>query len=186
MKDYFLVTHRLLVLICLTLSFFSNAAIADDRQVIEFYYDLSGNIIEKNTYVTANSVAPSVSVIDPSFVRKNTSTSITVDGTDLKNAQIAGDDPGLIISSINTSNTAVTFDLYVSNEVPLGIHSFVFSTLSGQIIHTIEVYPQLPQMVLRPTPLALAAGSITEVLFGISHADIVDHLITVSIGDTSM
>jgi len=186
MKDYFLVTHRLLVLICLTLSFFSNAAIADDRQVIEFYYDLSGNIIEKNTYVTANSVAPSVSVIDPSFVRKNTSTSITVDGTDLKNAQIAGDDPGLIISSINTSNTAVTFDLYVSNEVPLGIHSFIFSTLSGQIIHTIEVYPQLPQMVLRPTPLALAAGSITEVLFGISHADIVDHLITVSIGDTSI
>lgn len=186
MKDYFLVARQLIVLICLTLSSLNNIAVADDRQVIDYYYDLSGNLVEKNTNVTPNSLAPSASLISPSIVRRNTATPVTIDGTDLKNVQVSTDDAGLTVSNTNSTNTQAAFDLNVSSDVPLGSHTLLLSTLSGQATQSIEVYPQLPQMVIRPTPLALAVGSTTQVLFGISSVDVIDHQITVSIADPSI
>ena len=186
MKDYFLVARLLIVLICFTSSSLNNTVIADDRQVIDYYYDMSGNIIEKNTNVTLNSLAPSTSTINPSVVRRNAVASVTVNGSDLKNVQISPDHPGLTVGNIDSSNTQSTFDLKVSSDVPLGAHTLLFSTLSGQVAQNIEVYPQLPQMVIRPTPLALAVGSTTQVLFGVSSADVIDHQITVSIADPSI
>jgi len=185
MKDYLFVARQL-ILFCLTLSSLNNTAVADDRQVIDYYYDLSGNLVEKNTNVTLNSLAPSVSAINPTVVRRNTSTAVTVDGTDLKNVQLATDDAGLIVSNVSSTNTQLTFDLNVSNDVPLGPHTLLLSTLSGQVSHIVDVFPQLPQMVIRPTPLALAVGRATEVVFGISSTDVVEHQITVSVADPSI
>lgn len=178
--------RQIIILVCLSLGLLSNAAIADDRQVVDFYYDSSGNLIEKNTNVTLNSLAPAVSAISPSVVRRNSITTVTIDGSDLKNIQLSTDDSGLTVSNIASANTQVTFDLHVTTNVPLGLHTLVLSTLSGQIAHNIEVFPQLPQMVIRPSPLALAVGTVTEVIFGIGSVDVVDHQITVSIADQTV
>jgi len=127
MKNYFLVARQLIILTALTvliLNSLNNIAIADERQVIDFSYDLSGNIIQKNTTVTLNSLAPTITSINPVAVRRNTFTTITVIGKDLKNVQVSADDSGLGLTNTNSFNSQLTFDLNVLNDASLGTHNF--------------------------------------------------------------
>ncbi|NOQ68485.1 MAG: hypothetical protein GQ573_00010 [Gammaproteobacteria bacterium] len=178
--------RRLIILVCLYTCLLNNVALADDRQVIDYSYDSSGNLLEKITDVTFDSLPPVISSIKPSIVRRNTSTLITLDGNYLKNLQVSTDYSGLSVSNVESTNSRVTFNLNISADVPLGMHAFIFSTLSGQVSQTIQVFPQLPEMVIRPSPLAVIVGKETEITFGISHSDVVDHQITVSVADQSI
>lgn len=171
---------------CLIFFLHSSIATADDRRVIDFGYDASGNLTEKNTDVTLDSLPPVVNSVTPLIVRRNTSELITIDGNYLKNLMVSSDDAGLTVSEIASTNSQVTFKLTTSSRVPLGLHTLVLSTLSGQISQTIEVYPELPEMVIRPTPLALVIGESTQVIFGIGNTDVVDHEITVSLADQTI
>lgn len=184
--DIFALLRTVFSATCLVFFLHSSVAIADDRQVIDFGYDASGNLTKKNTDVTLDSLPPSIHNVTPVVVRRNTSKIITIDGNYLKNLQISPDDAELIVSDLVSTNSQVTFKLNTSRRVPLSFHTLVLSTLSGQISQTIEVYPELPEMVIRPTPLALVAGDSAQVRFGIGNADVVDHEITVSTADQSI
>ncbi|MCK4674726.1 MAG: hypothetical protein KAT61_02345, partial [Gammaproteobacteria bacterium] len=178
--------RHFVILVCLYVCLLNNLVLADDRQVIDYSYDASGNLIEKITDVTFDSLPPVISSIVPSIVRRNASTLITLDGTYLKNLQVSTDDPGLSVSDIESTNSQLTFNLNVAGNVSLGVHSFIFSTLSGQVLQTIQVFPQLPEMVIRPSPLVLVVGKETEITFAISNSDVVDHQITVSVANQSI
>ncbi len=178
--------RRLIISVCLFVCLLNNLALADDRQVIDYSYDASGNLLEKITDITFDSLSPVISSINPSIVRRNTSTLIGLDGNYLKNLQVFTDYSGLSVSNVKSTNSRVTFNLNVSAEVPLGVHSFIFSTLSGRVSQTIRVFPQLPEIVIRPSPLALVVGKESEITFGISSSDVIDHQIFVSIANQSI
>ena len=168
---------KLLLISFLCLSLHSYA---DTQRIIEYGYDGAGNITSISS--TRNLNPPVISGVTPSLVRINLSAAFTATGTDLNNTQVTTDHPDLVVSNVNTGDTIITFDLDAANTVPLGQHTLTFTTQLGSVTAQVEVLPELPVIIVLPSPLTMEPGGevITLDVF-LTASDIFDHTLSIAI-----
>ena len=77
-------------------------------EATEYVYDAVGNILEVRRI---EAKAPQITGVVPDVVRRSATTAVMVTGTDLLGATVTAADPGLRITGLRSSATAVSFDL---------------------------------------------------------------------------
>ncbi len=158
---------------------------ADSRRVIEYEYDASGNLVRIESEV--GDQPPQVTGLTPSEIRIGPTVAVLAQGTGVLNAMVRADDPGLSITNVGGTSTAVTFDLTAGAGVPIGAHTLTFTTALGSDAATITVRPPLPVIQVAPAPVVLPSnGTPVPVDVRLSSVDVVDHTIALATSDPSI
>ena len=147
--------------------------------VTEYVYDPVGNI----TAVRAGGalLPPTVASITPTSLRRGQQASVTILGSNLKDARLSADDPGLSISGFNTSAGQVSFSLAVAVTAALGAQPIRLANSAGAAAAAIVVNPALPTPLVDPSPLAIAPDKVPRsITIRLSHADTVEHRLALS------
>ncbi|MCU7370603.1 RHS repeat protein [Paucibacter sp. O1-1] len=140
------------------------------NSVTEYQYDAAGNI----TAVIAGgaAVAPTVTAVQPTAVRRASTVRMSLTGTQLANASLSAADPEITISRVTRAATTMAFDLSVSAAAALGASSLRVSTAAGTASASITVRPALPVAQVAPLPIAVApGGSAAAYDLTLDHAD---------------
>jgi YD repeat-containing protein len=156
-----------------------------NNQVTEYKYDAAGNILSV-TRASAASLAPSISAVTPSVIRRGETKAITLTGQRLDVGTLQTSDAGMDLSGLTLGATQVTASLTVAPSVPVGTQTLTFSNAVGTAQIGLLIAPTLPVLTVEPSPLALppdnTARAITVRLSGV---DVVAHTIGISSSDVS-
>ena len=173
------------VFVILSFSLATPLVLSDSRQVIQYQYDESGNIINIDSEISLNS--PSVTISDLGTIRRGQSRHLTVSGADLSNAAVSPDDSGLFVSAVSSSSVQVQFDLRAADITQLGIHQIAFSTSLGEVLGQIRVLPRPPVLDVTPNPIVLSSnGQVTVLRLALQSPDSIDHQMTLAVSDPSV
>ena len=155
------------------------------NRVTEYGYDPAGNILSVSN-TTAAALAPSLSGITPSVIRRGESLPITLTGQRLQTGTLQGSHPGLVLSNVQRASTQVTADLTVAASVPTGAQTLTYTNSVGTTQIEFTVAPLLPTVTVEPSPLALPPDGVTRgVTLRLSNADLVPHTVAIASSDTS-
>ncbi|MDP2073694.1 RHS repeat domain-containing protein [Hydrogenophaga sp.] len=155
------------------------------NRVTEYGYDPAGNILSVSN-TTAAALAPSLSGITPSVIRRGESLPITLTGQRLQTGTLQGSHPGLVLSNVQRASTQVTADLTVAASVPTGEQTLTYANSVGSTQIAFTVAPLLPTVTVEPSPLALPPDGVTRgVTLRLSNADLVPHTVAIASSDTS-
>lgn len=186
---------RLVLSVVLTVSCFSATAgeerydydalgrlvrvIDEQGRVTEYVYDAAGNILQVITGAAAE--APTVSAITPSAIRRGEAKQIQITGSGLTGVVLGTNDPELDVSNLARTATQLTFTLAASLAALLGPRPLTLRNAAGSATATITVDPALPQVLVDPTPLAIAPDNIPrQFTIRLSNPDNIAHTIALS------
>lgn len=155
------------------------------NRVTEYGYDPAGNILSVSN-TTAAALAPSLSGITPSVIRRGESLPITLTGQRLQTGALQASHPGLVLGNVQRASTEVTADLAVAASVPTGTQTLTYTNSVGSTQIAFTVAPTLPTVTVEPSPLALPPDGVTRaVTLRLSNADLVPHTVAIASSDTS-
>jgi hypothetical protein len=173
------------VFVILSLSLATPLVLSDSRQVIQYQYDESGNIINVDAEISLNS--PSLTISDLGTIRRGQSRHLTVNGADLSNATVSSDDSGLLVSAVLSAATEVQFNLRATDITQLGIQPIVFNTSLGEVLGQIRVLPRPPVLDVTPNPIVLSSsGQVATLRLALQSPDSIDHQMTLAVSDPSV
>lgn len=153
------------------------------NRVIEYTYDQAGNILAV-TPNTASALLPAISSMSPNVIRRGASPTITLGGQRLQTGTLTASHPALVLSGVQRSAAQVTAQLSVGLGVPTGAHTLTYANSVGSTQIAFTVAPALPKVNIEPSPLALPPDNVTrQVVLRLSHADAVDHTVTLGSSD---
>ncbi len=148
-------------------------------RVTEYIYDAVGNILEVRTGGAAQ--PPTVTDIAPATMRRGTSATVTINGTNLSNVEVRAADPQLQISGVSGTATRVTFNLAAGLGAALGAAPIVLRNSLGEVTRSITIQPTLPSLSIAPTPIAIPPDGVARSFsVALSHADVVAHTVSVT------
>lgn len=158
--------------------------IDSNGKATEYQYDPAGNILKVITGGTVQS--PAISSITPSIIRRGQTLSFTVAGTGLSNTNVSMSDGGLVVTSPATTAQQATFNLYASASAALGAQQVRLTSAAGTAAVPITVMPTLPKVNVSPAPMAIPPdGVFRNFTISLSNADVIDHTIALSSGNTA-
>lgn len=160
--------------------------IDEQGRVTEYVYDPAGNILRVVVSGPGSAQPPSIASISPGSIRRGQTRSFVITGTGLTGSQVSAAD-GLVITSLQTSATQVTFDLTVLADAALGTKNFSLSNAGGSASVQVTVNPLLPVLAVNPVPIALGTnGAPRDFTVSLSSADGIDHVVSVASADTAI
>ena len=155
------------------------------NRVTEYAHDPAGNILSVS-HTTAAALAPSLSSISPSVIRRGESRAVTLTGQRLQTGTLGASHPGLVFGGVQRASTQITAELAVAPTVPTGTQTITYANSVGSAQIAITVAPELPTVTIEPSPLALPPDGVTRaVTLRLSNADTVAHTVTLSSSDPS-
>lgn len=133
--------------------------IDDQNRATEYLYDAAGNIIQ----VTAPGVAPAPAIAGGSLgdFRRNEIRPVSLAGSGLAGISVRSSDPGIVVSNLVQSATAINFVLAVGNATPLGAQQLIFENAAGSVRLGLNVIPGLA-FAFEPSPVTLAPDGIAR------------------------
>lgn len=158
----------------------------DARQsVVDYVFDPAGNLLAVRR-APAQDLAPSLTGLTPSVVRRGQSPSFVLSGQRLDMGTLRSSHPGIGLGLLRLAAQQVTGQMRVEADVPLGLHELVFDNGAGQASWPLSIAPALPVLRVEPSPLALPPqGAPQSITLRLSHADVLDHQIELSSSDAS-
>ena len=159
-------------------------AIAPDGSAVRFHHDAAGNILATEP----QAAAPSPEVTEQSLdrLRCGETVDVTVLGDDLAGAQPMTDDAGITISDVSHADDMLRFQVQADCDGALGEINIRLQTAGGEVLLSLNVDPQTPTLLIRPSPMAVAPdGGQRSFELALSHADTRPHDITLSIPDSA-
>ncbi len=178
-NKYYACLCMLLFILCM------NICSADSRKVIEYQYDGAGNIISILSDVST--APPVIQLLSPSEIHIGQTLRMTATGTNVKNAQVSVDHPGLDASNLSSTSSSVEFDFLVDSNVPLGTQILTFTTSLGSDTSTITILPPLLALLVTPSPIAVNnLGDAVPITITLPVAELVDQTLSLAISDTSL
>jgi YD repeat-containing protein len=156
-----------------------------NNQVTDYRYDAAGNILSV-TRASSASLAPSITAVAPSVIRRGEARAITLTGQRLDVGTLQTSDAGMVLNGVTLGATQVTANLAVSQSVPTGTQTLTFSNALGTATIGMLIAPRLPVLTVEPSPLALPPDNTArQITIRLSSADVVDHGIAIASSDTA-
>lgn len=144
-----------------------------------YRYDPAGNLLEIT--LTAAESPPSIPGLGFDSLRCGSETDVTLAGEEFAGVRITTTSPMLQTSNLRYTDTGVTFTLAVDCNGEPGEYALLFTNAAGTTSVTIRINPQLPEIFITPAPLAVPPdGSTRNILLRLSHADAVEHALSIS------
>ncbi len=155
------------------------------NSITRYTYDAMGNLV--SVRVVHREFPPTVLSVEPDTVRAGGSEGILVTGANLAGASLISPGTALEITDLSTDPDTLSFLLSLAKDTPSGAHTFRVRNPDGEATFMLEVLPPLPLLSVAPLPLALPEdGSLRHFLVRLSHADVVERSIALSLSDTSV
>lgn len=131
----------------------------DQNRGTDYVYDPVGNMLQ----VTApgQALPPSITSGPLADQRRNDVRQIAVGGTELAGVAIKTSHPGIVVSHVVQSATAINFRLAVSNQVPLGPQQLSFQGAAGSVSLPFNVLPAVA-FAFVPEPITVAPDNIAR------------------------
>lgn len=159
--------------------------IDSSNEVTDYTYDAAGNILSVTRGGSAG-LAPALSSVTPSFIRRGETKALTITGQRLGVGTLQTSDAGLDLSNVRLAAAQVTADLTVAQSVPTGTQTLTFSNALGSAQIGLLIAPKLPTLSVEPSPLALPPDNIAHaVTLRLSGADVVSHAVAIASTDTA-
>lgn len=154
------------------------------QQVTEYRHDPAGNILGVGS-AQADALKPALNGLSPAVLRRGERARLTLTGERLQSGTLSASHPGLAISRVERSASALGFDLAVAADTPVGPQRFTYANSLGSAQIGFEVAPGLPVVSVEPSPLALPPDGVARpVWLRLSNADAVAHTLTLGSSDT--
>lgn len=131
----------------------------DQSRGTDYVYDAAGNVLQ----VTApgQALPPSITSGPLADQRRNDVRQVAVGGTGLAGVVIKTSHPGIVVSQVVQSATAINFRLAVSNLVPLGLQQLSFQGAAGSVSVPFNVLPAVA-FAFVPEPITVAPDNIAR------------------------
>ena len=175
---------RWVLLFSLVLAIVAQAG--ETRRYIDYIYDEAGRVVGVESEVVAN--PPVVSGLAPPFISVGGKITAVATGTDLRDAEVTASDPNLVVGSVTTTNTRVTFELTALENATPGTSTIVFTTFLGSDSETMDVLSESGLDVSTvPSPIVIAADGVpnaVDIVLSSSFAD--DHTFELLIADSGI
>jgi len=142
------------IVLGLALGTTQSVARADAERTIDYIHDRAGNITRIVT--RDQSQSPSVSSLAPNFIHRGRTISVTATGSNLLNADVAADLPGLSVGDVSTTPGRVVFELTANGSAALGETALRFTTSLGETQASLVVADFAPTVTTDPPILAIA------------------------------
>jgi len=149
----------------------------------EYLYDAVGNILAVRQVQVS---PPRITGLSPSSLRRNVPTPVVVSGAELLGATVTATDPGLHITGLRASQSAVNFDLTADETVPLGPQPFVLGSSTGTTGFNLTIRPALPVVTVSPSTTVLALGDTSTLTVTLSNPDQEDHQLALSLSNPAV
>lgn len=175
--------YNLFVLVIVLLLLPEQGAFGATQAVTGYTHDVAGNTTRIRN--ETNNAAPTVTLLDPSAVRRVATNRIIAFGTNLKNAQVAAAEAGIQTATISSTSGQVVFDLTAAATVAPGDYPLTFTTRLGSATATITITDALaPQLSVSPNPITLGSnGGKATLSFTLSAPDSLANTLTFTIAD---
>lgn len=156
----------------------------DARQsVVDYEFDAAGNLVAVRR-ATAQDLAPVLTGLTPSVVRRGQSSGFVLSGERLHLGSLQATHPGIVLGQLRRAPQQITGQMTVGGDVPLGLHDLVFDNGAGRAAWPVSIAPVLPLLRVEPSPLALPPqGAPQLITLRLSHADVLPHQIDLSTSD---
>ncbi len=150
-----------------------------------YTYDSVGNILGVLGGLLPQT--PVIGSVSPGQIRRGDSQQFTIVGTVLSGASITAPDASFNISGLQVLDTQIKFMLSASELSLLGPNTFKLANSAGSTNFAITVNPALPELAISPIPIAIPPNNTPyKFIVRLGNQDNIDHLITLSIADTSI
>ncbi len=150
----------------LILVILSTSSFADSRQIIEYSYDASGNLIGILPEDSNN--PPSISDTGTQSISHSGNTDLLLTGDGLRNATVTTATNGIIIDILSSTNNTLKLQISLAPNVPIGTYSLAVSTSLGNTALDIEV---LPSVAVYPEIITLVANQSQALALNLSAAN---------------
>lgn len=131
----------------------------DQSRGTDYVYDPAGNVLLVT--VPAQASPPSITSGPLADQRRNDVRQVAVGGTGLAGVVVKTSHPGIAISHVTQSATAMSFRLAVSNQVPLGSQHLTFQGAAGSVSLPFNVLPAVA-FAFVPEPISIAPDNIAR------------------------
>lgn len=160
-------------------------AIAPDGSAVRFHHDAVGNILAAESQAAGS--PPEISEQNLDRFRCGEPVDVSVVGNDLVGARPVTDDAGITISEISYAEDALRFRIQADCDRAFGETEIRLQTTGGEVLLSLDVDPQTPTLLIRPSPMAVAPDSGQRGFeVALSHADTRPHSVTLSISDSGL
>lgn len=131
----------------------------DQSRGTDYVYDPVGNVLQ----VTApgQALPPSITSGPLADQRRNDIRQVAVGGTGLAGVVVKTSHPGIAVSHVTQSATAINFRLAVSHQVPLGPQQLSFQAAAGSVSLPFNVLPAVA-FAFVPEPISVAPDNIAR------------------------
>jgi hypothetical protein len=175
---------KLLFISFLYLSLHS-ATFADAERIVDFQYDAAGNLIDISSEIQDE--PPNITSLLPNLINIGLTIGFVATGTDLLEAQVTTNDPGLIVSNVSTTRTQVMFSLTATNSASVGAASITFTTFLGSDSEVINVGERLPEISTIPNPIViLPDGQSNQIQLIFEQAKTTDQTYNIAISNSAI
>jgi YD repeat-containing protein len=131
----------------------------DQNRGTDYYYDPVGNVLQVTA--PAQALPPAITSGSLADQRQNEVRQITLGGTGLAGVLIKTSHPGIAVSAVVQSATAMNFRLGVSYQVPVGPQHLTLTSSSGSVTVPFNVLPPIGFAIV-PEPISVAPDNIAR------------------------
>lgn len=131
----------------------------DQSRGTDYLYDPAGNVLQVTA--PAQALPPAISSGPLADQRRNDVKQVAVGGTGLAGVAIKTSHPGVVVSHVTQSATAINFRLAVSNQTPLGPQQLTFQGAAGSVSLPFNVLPAVA-FAFVPEPISIAPDNIAR------------------------
>ncbi|MBI1821811.1 MAG: Ig-like domain-containing protein, partial [Nitrospirae bacterium] len=110
----------------------------DAGNVATYSYDAVGNLLSI-TRSTGGIPAPVITGFSPTSANAGTTLSLNISGTNLQGTTLSSDNPGISFSNVQTSATAITTTMALSQSARTGATTLTVSSSAGSAVATFTV-----------------------------------------------
>lgn len=153
---------------------------AHDR-VTEYVYDAAGNLLR--VIGGALQPAPQVNSIAPDTARRGETVTVEALGQHLAEVVVSATDPAIGVAVAARTPTRLLLELSIGAAAVLGAQSLRFASSAGATQASLTVLPRRPALSIEPLPLAVGPGREGPFSVRLSHADVVDHRLELSVSN---
>lgn len=141
-----------------------NKAVTDTGDVAIYSYDEVGNLLSISRQTT-NPAPPVITGISPDIIFAGTTVPITITGNNLiGTTDVSADAPGVSVSGVTVTNTAITATLNISRDATTGSANIKVSTVFG----TASIAITVMKLTITPTIKTALPGDATDFRLDIS------------------
>ncbi len=153
-------------------------------EVTEYSYDPAGNLLSVRRAGQAADLAPALTSVSPSVIRRGETRSVTLTGQRLQAGTLQASDPGIGISGVQLGASQITAQVTVAPSVAVRAHTLTFSNARGAASVALVVASALPVLTVEPSPLALPPDNTARAItLRLSTADAVAHVVNIASSD---